>query len=126
MIDEGLDVDTKTKYGATALAYAVDKGHIEIVRFLIDKGADVNSTDTFYNATPLAWAGMNERYEIAGVLLENGATGADDTLSQGAREGNKALVEAARSRASTSRGRAWPRRWRWPRHSKTARRSSPC
>ena len=95
LIDEGLDVDTKTKYGATALAYAVDKGHIEIVRFLIDKGADVNSTDTFYNATPLAWAGMNERYEIAGVLLENGATGADDTLSQGAREGNKALVESA-------------------------------
>ena len=56
LVAEGVDVNAKTKYDATALAFACDKGHVDIVRYLLEQGVDVNTTDNFYNATPLVWA----------------------------------------------------------------------
>ena len=31
LLDAGVDVNAKTRYGATALSYACDKGHVEVV-----------------------------------------------------------------------------------------------
>ncbi len=95
LVTAGVDVNAKTKYNATALAYAADKGHVEIVRYLLGKGAEVDTTDNFYQATPLVWASMGQHAEIVGLLFEHGATGADRVLTQGARSGDKAMVEAA-------------------------------
>jgi len=53
-IDSGVEVDAKTAYGATALSFAADRGHIEVVRYLLSKQANPNSKDTFYNATPMS------------------------------------------------------------------------
>ena len=53
LLDEGVDVNTKYRYGATALSYACDRGNIEVVKVLLAHGADVNVEDTFYHATPL-------------------------------------------------------------------------
>jgi len=39
----------------TALNSAVSQGHIELVRFLLEKGADVNSR-AIYGGTPLSFA----------------------------------------------------------------------
>ena len=41
-LDKGADVNAKTRYGATALTFAADRGHVEIVKLLIARGADVN------------------------------------------------------------------------------------
>jgi outer membrane protein assembly factor BamB len=95
LVAAGVDVNAKTKYNATALAYACDKGHVDIVRYLLEHGAEVNTTDNFYDFTPLGWAGFNEHVEIVGLLLDNGATGADQVLALGVRNGNKAMVAAA-------------------------------
>ena len=48
----GVDVNGKDYYGETALHYAVDKGHKEIVELLIANGADVNAK-LMYGTTPL-------------------------------------------------------------------------
>jgi ankyrin repeat protein len=56
LLDDGIDVNTTFRYGATALSFASDRGNVDVVKLLIDRGADVNVTDTFYKATPLTWA----------------------------------------------------------------------
>ena len=56
LLDEGVDVNTKFRYNATALFYACDAGHLEVVKVLLDKGADLTGKDTFYGFTPLMLA----------------------------------------------------------------------
>jgi hypothetical protein len=81
LLDAGVDVNTKFRYGATALSYACDHGHLEVVKVLIARGADVNVKDTFYGQTPLNWASgpaikrKPEHAEIVRLLLKAGAQG---------------------------------------------------
>ena len=56
LLDAGVDPNTRFRYDATALSYACDRGHVEVVRLLLERGAEVNVKDTFYGATPLSWA----------------------------------------------------------------------
>lgn len=80
LLAAGMDVNTKFRYGATALSYACDRGHVDVVKVLLAKGADVNVKDTFYGATPMSWAVQKGHTEIVKMLLEKGATGRDDAL----------------------------------------------
>ena len=88
LLDEGVDVNTKYRYGATALSYACDRGHLEVVKVLLERGADVNVEDTFYRATPLSWAASPamgrkpQHAEIVGLLLAHGAKGKEDALME--------------------------------------------
>ena len=94
-LDKGVDVNAKTRYGATALAYACDKGHVEIVRLLIERGADVNVRDTFYNEVPLGWALSKAHMEIIKLLLDKGAKGIERVLLVGVGNNNKDIVKVA-------------------------------
>ena len=86
LLDEGVDVNTKYRYGATALSYACDRGHDEVVKLLIDRGADIHVKDTFYGATPLTWAvspamgHKPQHVEVVRLLLAKGGYAAE-TLS---------------------------------------------
>src|SRR6476646_6940351 len=76
LLDEGVDVNTRFRYNATALFYACDHGHLEVLKVLLDKGADMGSKDTFYGFTPLALATAPaqkkkpEHTEIAKLLIQ--------------------------------------------------------
>jgi ankyrin repeat protein len=100
LLDEGVDVNSKYRYGATALSYAADHGRLDVVKVLLARGADVNVKDTFYGATPLTWASSPaqthrpEHVEIVRLLLKAGATGIDAAL-QGAVFGESAATVKA-------------------------------
>src|SRR4029453_8702571 len=76
LLDEGVDVNTKFRYNATALFYACDHGHLEVVKVLLGRGADMNVKDSFYGFTPLALATgpaqkkKPEHSEIAKLLIQ--------------------------------------------------------
>src|SRR5437870_12792516 len=95
LLDKGVDVNSKNAYGATALSYAADKGHLEIVKLLLAHKATVNVKDTFYNATPMTWAAYRGHADVAKALLEAGSDEADNALGVGVSRGSVELVRVA-------------------------------
>ncbi|XP_064110399.1 protein fem-1 homolog A-like [Macrobrachium nipponense] len=55
-----------------AMPHARATGHLEVVDFLLSKGANANGVTTF-NSTPLAAACSHGHFEVAKLLLEHGA-----------------------------------------------------
>ena len=72
---KGAEVNAKTRYGATALSFAADRGHVAVIRILLENGADVNSKDTFYNAPAMTWAAYNGHTEAVKVIRKLPAKG---------------------------------------------------
>jgi ankyrin repeat protein len=79
LLAKGVNVNAKTRYGATALSYACDRGNVEMVKLLLDSGADVNAKDTFYGEVPIGWAAAAQRgnTDMARVVLEIGGVKQD-------------------------------------------------
>lgn len=91
----GVPVDAGTRYQQTALMFAAQHGHREIVELLIARGANVNQKDSFYGMTPLIAAMQDSHAGVMTVLLEHGAEGANGALNAGIRLKDAALVKAA-------------------------------
>ena len=72
ILDSGIAVDSKTPYGATALIFAAERGHEEVAKLLLDKGADVNAKDDFYGMSVFTWAIMGRHKELGDLLKERG------------------------------------------------------
>jgi len=45
LLDRGINVNASSCYGCTALMYAAENGHSNVVRFLISKDADINAEE---------------------------------------------------------------------------------
>lgn len=85
LVKEGVPVNSADSAGRTALHWAVGQQHLEVVRKLIELGADVNQADTHSHATPLMYTAMalssrgyspstqGVRNEIAKLLIKHGA-----------------------------------------------------
>ena len=71
-VKAGIEIDSPSAYGATALFFACDRGHAEVVNFLLENGADPNAKDSFYNATPVTWSMMQENQDITLSLIRKG------------------------------------------------------
>jgi outer membrane protein assembly factor BamB/pimeloyl-ACP methyl ester carboxylesterase len=96
LLDQGVDVDSRTRYQATALTFAAEKGQAEVVRTLLERGADPEPEDTFYHVVPLGWALRGEHLEVVRLLLEHGAhEGADGAIGTGIDKQDLALIAAA-------------------------------
>jgi hypothetical protein len=68
MVEDGCDVNA-TASGRTALHQAAANGDVEMVRFLVDHGADVSAKDPVWRATASAWALQFSRQDVADLLL---------------------------------------------------------
>ena len=82
-LDRGADVNAKFRYGMTALFKAAERGNADVVKLLLDRGADVKVKDTFYKATAMTWALDGKHVSVVRLLLEKGAEDVDDVLHDG-------------------------------------------
>ena len=70
---KGVDINSKTeKSGWTALMLAATEGHCDVVKALVENGADVNAKDVISN-TALMSASMNGHTDAVKLLLASGA-----------------------------------------------------
>lgn len=93
-IESGVDVNAATAYGTTALFFACDRGYVDIVRYLLEKGADPNKVDTFYGATPMTWATSKKHVDVIAELAKHGAEGREALLLKAVAGGDEDLVRA--------------------------------
>src|SRR5262245_26965871 len=80
LLTKGVDVNARTRYGATALWFAAYKGRDEVIRLLLDHKADPDIADTVWATTPLTLAAYEEHVESVKRLLKAGARGADSLV----------------------------------------------
>jgi outer membrane protein assembly factor BamB len=113
LLGSGVDVNARTRYGGTALSFAADKGQVEVVRLLLERGADANAKDTFYGNTPLGWAVHHEFVEIALLLVQKGAEDYAEALGVAVKKKDLRLAQAVVGRGpldpavrAAARGRA--------------------
>ena len=85
LLDGGADVNAVSRYNVSALGFAAERGHFEIVRLLVERGANVNIAESFYGFRPVDFALRGGRLDIAVLLLERGALGAVGVLNAGIR-----------------------------------------
>jgi len=93
-LKEAVDINAKgtaSDWGKTALIEAAHRGYSDIVKILIDAGADINATD-FYGDTALMLAIDQDNHEIVRMLLNSEA----DVNAQNITYGTTALMGAAR------------------------------
>ena len=67
VVQRGTPIDAIDKKGETALMRAANKNHMNIVRWLLDRGADVNRKDV-YGEYPLSYAAMGCHPEMYDFL----------------------------------------------------------
>jgi outer membrane protein assembly factor BamB len=94
-LDAGVAPDAANRHGTTAAAMAADRGQAEVVRLLVERGADVNARDRFFRATPLDLALGGGHVALAIWLLEHGARDADVALHDAVERNDERLARAA-------------------------------
>lgn len=108
LLDGGADVDSRSKYGATALAFAVQRGNEPLASLLLARGADVDSKDRFYGFTPLTLAIMGgpdsePHRRILQAIVERGPADVDPALLFGVQQADLDLIRAS-SGGATPKG----------------------
>lgn len=67
------NIDARTNFGSTALHYACNFLLPNIVKILLDKGADQNVIETEYSFYPIFYAVVQNNVEITKILIDYGA-----------------------------------------------------
>lgn len=72
MLENGASVNEVSRGKITAIHEACYQGHQEIVRFLLDEGADPKLRDGYWNSTAIGWSGAGGHKELVDELFELG------------------------------------------------------
>jgi Ankyrin repeats (3 copies) len=101
LCEKGAAIETKTPYGQTPLYLAALNGHEEVVRFLIEKGANTELKDSFYKASILGFTLERKHFGVAKMLIANGGN-PDEQLSEVVDAENADLVETVLAKGKVS------------------------
>lgn len=85
MFEAGCDIDLPNDEGRRPIHEAAFFGHIDMVRFLSQNGADINAPVHPFGHTPLYLAVQQSRYDVVEYLIRTGAklTARDALLGTG-------------------------------------------
>jgi len=97
LIADGVPVDASDEWGTTPLLLAAAQEREDVVRFLLDKGADPSAREGFFGMTVLDASLSTEEpgFEIARMVLRAGATDRGSALAFALESGNVGLARAA-------------------------------
>ncbi|MDY7094432.1 MAG: PQQ-binding-like beta-propeller repeat protein [Acidobacteriota bacterium] len=95
LVEAGVPVNSQDKYGTTPLTMAARNGELEIARYLVSQGADIDQKDSFYGVGPVDWAMFNEHSEVVLFLLKEGANSREGVLQMAVPQGRMELIRAA-------------------------------
>ena len=105
LLSKGADVNTESDRGTTPLYIASEQGYVDVVRVLLEHGADPDTKDLELGRTPMrhAMIGGNAevkaaRAEILRLLLEHGAGTEGESLPELIRAGHLDAVRTILSR----------------------------
>jgi len=74
LLDAALDINEESTDSPTALMEAAAAGHIDVLKLLISRGADVNAmTDSFFEQPAIFKAAEGGHFEAVRLLLEAGS-----------------------------------------------------
>lgn len=74
MLKHGANKEHRNLSDYTPLSLAASGGYVEIIQFLLNSGAEINSrTNSKLGISPLMLAAMNGHEEATRLLLENGS-----------------------------------------------------
>ncbi len=97
-INKGIDVDTRgdDDFKGTALMWSAGMGHLDIVKYLLDKGADINKKDELGD-TALMWASYGGKLNVIKYLISKGVDinvkNNDGALTRAKEAGNKETID---------------------------------
>ncbi len=100
--EKGASIETTTPYGQTPLYVAAMGGHVDVVGYLLDKGAHTDIKDTFYKEPMLGFVLYHKHYDVAKLLISKGNGKADDELEAVADSEHPELVEAVLAKGKVS------------------------
>lgn len=101
-LQQGANVNAKTRYNSTALMLGAMNGNTEMVRLLAERGADLKVQDSFYGMGPIGVAAMGGHLGVIQLLVEKGAPGAPDVLSLAIQRKNLPLLQTVLARSEIS------------------------
>jgi ankyrin repeat protein len=71
LLVDGLDVNTPDDDGRTLLSWAAQRGQVETISWLLERGAWLNARDRA-GLTPLGWAERTQQHAAAALLRQSG------------------------------------------------------
>lgn len=90
LLAAGAKPDVSDRQGTTALMYAANLGYTEIVRSLVEAGANINLPRKRYGLTALMLAASANHFDIVRLLISKGAD-----VNAKNEDGSTALMAAA-------------------------------
>ncbi|MDA7817527.1 caspase family protein [Sulfurimonas sp.] len=71
-LDNGVDINSKSVHGLTAIGHAVQQNNLDTVKYLYENGADLNIRHDYTGETILVSAVLRQQVEIVEYLISKG------------------------------------------------------